>query len=106
MATHASIPRSLPVNVLAAQNDNGGICVYCNINPIQDIDHVYPLKEHWRRKGATMQVTVRSNEANDLRNLVGACANCNRSKGSKLLRAWNPPAWAANWWPLVRIALN
>jgi len=88
-------------NILTAQGDNGGICVYCNNNPIQDIDHVYPLKEHWRRKGATMQQAARSAEANHIRNLVGACANCNRSKGSKLLRnGWNPPAWGGGpWWP-------
>jgi hypothetical protein len=94
---YSAIP---PVNTQAATNDNGGICVYCNASAIADIDHVYPLKEHWKARGAIMDQLTRSNEANHLNNLVGACANCNRSKGSKLLRAgWNPPAWGALWWP-------
>lgn len=94
---YAAIPQA---NIRAALQDNNGKCVYCNVNANADVDHVYPLKWHWKTRGATMGA-ARSNEANHLNNLVGACANCNRSKGSKLLlNGWNPPAWPAHqWWP-------
>lgn len=84
-----------------ALQDNNGRCVYCNRTRIGDIDHIEPLKIHWQTKGSTMSQYARSNEVNDLRNLVGACATCNRSKGSKkLISGWQPPAWGpGQWWP-------
>ena len=83
--------------------DNGGICVYCNVAPCADVDHIEPLKVHWERFAHIDKLT-RSAHANDLKNLVGTCANCNRSKGSRRLKVgWNPPspAWAGagTWWP-------
>jgi hypothetical protein len=87
-------------NKRVAMGDNGGQCVYCNAAAIADIDHIEPLKVHWQTRGSTMDQSNRSAEANDTLNLVGACANCNRSKGSKRLKVgWNPPGWGARWWP-------
>jgi hypothetical protein len=95
-------------NKLTALGDNGGTCVYCNLSPSADVDHIEPLKIHWRTRGSTMELTARSDEANDTRNLVGACATCNRSKGAKKLGpGWWPPGWAPHtWWPYgpVRVA--
>ncbi len=64
------------------------------------MDHVEPLKQHWRTRGSAMSLDARSTEANHRRNLVGACATCNRSKGARLLRTngWWPGAWGATWW--------
>lgn len=94
---YSAIPAA---NVQTAAQDNNGFCVYCNAAAIADIDHIEPLKVHWKDQGAMMSMQARSAEANDLRNLVGACANCNRSKGSKRLwNGWNPPAWTTTWWP-------
>lgn len=94
---YSAIPAA---NMQTAAQDNNGFCVYCNAAAIADIDHIEPLKVHWKDQGAMMTVQARSAEANDLRNLVGACANCNRSKGSKRLwNGWNPPAWTTTWWP-------
>ena len=93
-----------PVDRQTALLDNGGVCVYCNAAPCADVDHIEPLKVHWQTGGAMLGLAQRSQEANDLRNLVGTCANCNRSKGSRRLKVgWNPPdpAWAGagTWWP-------
>ena len=82
--------------------DNNGVCVYCNAAPCADVDHIHPLKVHWQTKGAQMDDLSRSAEANHPNNLVGTCANCNRSKGSRILKVgWTPPhpAWGAAWWP-------
>jgi hypothetical protein len=93
-----------PLDRQVALQDNGGMCVYCNAAPCADVDHIEPLKVHWQSGGAMQGLAQRSQEANDLRNLVGTCVNCNRSKGSRRLKiGWNPPdpAWAGagTWWP-------
>lgn len=89
------------LNKQLAMADNGGTCVYCDQAPTADVDHIEPLKEHWRAKGATMDVITRSVEASAMNNLVGACAACNRSKGAKkLVSGWAPPRWPPGvWWP-------
>ena len=88
-------------NRTTALNDNGGTCVYCNLRATADVDHVIPLKEHWRRIGSGQGRTARSTHANDVDNLVGSCATCNRAKGARIIYAgWSPPAWnGTNWWP-------
>jgi 5-methylcytosine-specific restriction endonuclease McrA len=90
-----------PGNMQIARQDNNGQCVYCNAQPIADVDHVEPLKRHWNSRGSMMDVGARSNEVNDIRNLVGSCAACNRSKGAKQLGpGWWPSSWPNNtWWP-------
>jgi hypothetical protein len=90
-----------PQNRQLALQDNGGMCVYCNAAANADVDHIEPLKVHWQTRGSTMGQAQRSAEANDTLNLVGACATCNRSKGSKRLKhGWDPPDWdAMDWWP-------
>ena len=50
----------------------GGCCAYCGA-PAGTLDHVKAK----RRGGATVQ-----------RNLVAACASCNRAKGSEEWRTW------------------
>jgi hypothetical protein len=87
-------------NKSVAWQDNNGTCVYCNAHPIEDVDHIESLKNHWSSRGATMDKQTRSDEANHTNNLVGSCAACNRSKGSKKLgNEWWPAAWNNNWWP-------
>ncbi|UJP39734.1 eCIS core domain-containing protein [Cellulomonas palmilytica] len=89
-----------PDRQLALQ-DNHGRCVYCDARACADVDHVVPLKVHWMLGGASTDLATRSSQANAMSNLVGACATCNRSKGSKQLRrGWDPPAWGnGQWWP-------
>lgn len=51
------------------------LCLYCNKNKPNTIDHVVPLS-----KGGT----------NNLDNLLAVCVNCNSRKGDKFLVEWNP----------------
>jgi 5-methylcytosine-specific restriction endonuclease McrA len=49
---------------------NGGLCVYCNKNKANSIDHIIPIS-----KGGN----------NSLINLTIACISCNSKKGNKIL---------------------
>lgn len=60
-------------DLAAILRSNDGMCVYCNAQAIEHLDHVVPLA----RGGS-----------NSVGNLVGACGICNMSKGKKLLIEW------------------
>jgi RHS repeat-associated protein len=81
-----------------ALKENGGMCVYCDVKSANAGDHVKSLQSYADDiNTGRNQMSNAIQEANSKTNIVGACASCNSSKGSKDLSAtpgqnkWVPP---------------
>jgi filamentous hemagglutinin len=59
-------------------------CVYCGINPSEEVDHSIP-----KSRGGT----------SDPENAQGTCQHCNRSKGARDYPQNPPSNWSGDWPP-------
>jgi 5-methylcytosine-specific restriction endonuclease McrA len=97
-ANYPAIPANRVAIALAM---NHGNCVYCNVNPSTDADHVYPVQKHWVTLGSKGHDL---NRVNDQDNLVGACQHCNISKSNIYLDQWNGKRWqVGQWFPFLAV---
>ena len=65
--------------------------IYSNAG-ILDIDHIVPLQEAWFSGANKWDEKKSENFANDYENLIVTSSSLNRSKGTKDLTQWLPPA--------------
>lgn len=88
----------------AAAIERGSTCLYCGTAPSTTVDHVTSLKQDWLSGGWLDDFVTRTNRANSLENLAGACLPCNAAKQARDIGAglgqWWPSGWPRFvWWP-------